>query len=311
MLAALMVKEVAVTLPLALLLWDRACAPAPRPWRDDLRRHLVHWALLIGVLGLWFWGAGYGRLAQSAFEHRGVADNLRSQVNAIVYLLSRLVMLNGLDADPELPVFERWSAALLAQAALLAAALAAGVLALTRRPWIGFGVLWAALHLLPGNSIIPRYDLANERQLYLANVGIFMGFAALLAQAAQRLSPHTATLAATVLATALAIATADRNRVYRDEISFWQDAATKSPTNARAHNNLGYAYAKSGRFDDARRAYGRALELRPGYQRARNNLRALPAPDVPLPLPLLLPAPPQPPAFAAPPPPAFAVPPSR
>ena len=67
-----------------------------------------------------------------------------------------------------------------------------------------------------------------------------------------------------------------RNEVYRDEIAFWRDVTTKSPANARAFNNLGYAYQLAGRHDEARAAYRHALALAPAQVQARWNLEALP-----------------------------------
>ncbi|MFH0773983.1 MAG: tetratricopeptide repeat protein [bacterium] len=49
----------------------------------------------------------------------------------------------------------------------------------------------------------------------------------------------------------------------------------KSPYNARVFNNLGYAYAIAGRYKEAERAYSKALELKPDYWIARNNLTKL------------------------------------
>ena len=59
------------------------------------------------------------------------------------------------------------------QTVLLGALVALGVANLRARPWITFGVLWFFLQLAPTNSIVPRLDVANDRQLYLASWGLF------------------------------------------------------------------------------------------------------------------------------------------
>ena len=48
-----------------------------------------------------------------------------------------------------------------------------------------------------------------------------------------------------------------------------------APWNARAHNNLGYAYQLAGRTDDARREYHSALLFDPHHQKTRFNLMFL------------------------------------
>jgi Flp pilus assembly protein TadD len=73
----------------------------------------------------------------------------------------------------------------------------------------------------------------------------------------------------------LATATVQRNRVYADEIRFWEDVARRTPGNARAANNLGIAYAYACRDAAAAAQFERALRLQSGYYRARINLRLL------------------------------------
>jgi Tfp pilus assembly protein PilF len=47
------------------------------------------------------------------------------------------------------------------------------------------------------------------------------------------------------------------------------------PNSARAHFGLGRAYQASGKLDDAKAEYLRALAIDPKYQRARDALAAL------------------------------------
>jgi Flp pilus assembly protein TadD len=89
--------------------------------------------------------------------------------------------------------------------------------------------------------------------------------------------------AATGLALALLTATVLRNGDYRTEVTLWTATVAASPQNARAWNNLGYAYQLAGEPSRARESYLRALRLDPGSFRAYWNLQALP--DAPAPAP--------------------------
>ena len=145
-----------------------------------------------------------------------------------------------------------------------------------RRPAIAFGLLWFLLWLLPTNSLLPRYDVANDRQLYLALIGPAWLFGLGIAAACHRLARRWLSVAATTtVGVLLAVATLQRNHVYADEIRFWQDVVHKSPLSPRAANNLGMAYAFVCRDAEALREFERAVRLQPGYIRARINLRLL------------------------------------
>jgi hypothetical protein len=78
-----------------------------------------------------------------------------------------------------------------------------------------------------------------------------------------------------MLCLVLATATHVRNRVYADEITFWNDVVAKSPWNARGFNNLGFALALNHRDEEADAAFREALRLDPAYVRAAVNLKLL------------------------------------
>jgi hypothetical protein len=84
-----------------------------------------------------------------------------------------------------------------------------------------------------------------------------------------------------MLALGLALATFHRSQVYSDEVSFWRDVAEKSPHNARAFSNLGYALAMACRTDDAERTLRIAFELDPASTQPVINLTLLRAGTLP------------------------------
>lgn len=271
-------KETAVTLPAALLLWEVAINRKRLALAEIVRWQGVHWILLLFLGMALFLHPGHGYLMLVSFETRGVASNLLSQANGVLYLLSRLLFIHQLNFDPALPVISGWSLPLAINASFLVLLFATGIWQLRQRPWLGFGILWFFLHMLPTSSIVPRLDIANERHLYLANWGIFLALGTVMAgwvrqPAWQGSAARYCSIA--LLATCM-VFTHQRNEVYRSEVAMWEDVVGKSPHNARAYNNLGYAYGLAGRHEEARRAYLAALHLRPDYTKASNNLFALP-----------------------------------
>ena len=59
--------------------------------------------------------------------------------------------------------------------------------------------------------------------------------------------------------------------LWREATVRWEQATKSDPTYAAAWNNLGIGYEQLGRFDDARKAYEKALELEPNNTYFRDN----------------------------------------
>lgn len=269
--AALAVKETAVTLPLALLLWELAAGRRPG---EALRATRRHWLVLLVALGVIAAMPGYRRLLAVSLDVRTIGDNLLTQIGGVWYLLTQPLLLLRTNIDPGLPAHNALTAPLALQGLALGALLAASLLLLRRLPWAGLAGTWLFLHLAPTNSLLPRLDVANDRQLYLASIGAAMLISLALWQRVPRGWPVAL---AGSLALVLATATVLRNRDYRDEVTLWRASVAGAPHNARAWNNLGFAQHLAGDDDAARASYLRALALDPGYGKARLNLDALPA----------------------------------
>jgi tetratricopeptide (TPR) repeat protein len=274
--AALLVKETAVTLPLALLLLDGIrlrLAPA-----QMLRRQSWHWLVLIGGLLVIAASPAYRHLLDVSLSTRETIDNLLSQANAVYYLAGQLILPWRMNIDPELPVMTGATPVLVLRMALIVAIIVFGLRNLRRYPWPALAILWFFLHLLPTNSLLPRLDVANDRQLYLASIGVFflagIGVQNLMRRANRR---RLAAAATGLVLLGLGVATVQRNQVYESEVAFWEDALMKSPRKARVANNLGFAYQQTGRYAEAKLAYQQAIEADPDYWRARINLEALEA----------------------------------
>lgn len=277
--AALGTKETAVTLPAVLLLLDSL--GAKRSLGKSLKRQSAHWLVLIGGTLAIAASPTYRHLFDVSFSTRSVFENLLTQVNAIRYLAGQLIMPWRTNADPDLPVLSALTPMLAFQALAIVALVAIGLRSLRPRPLAAFSILWFFLHLLPTNSVLPRLDVANDRQLYLASIGAFAAAAAGLQQLMVRVNRRwLANATVGVLFIGLGFTTVQRNEDYRSDVAFWEDAVGKSPNKPRAFNNLGYVYQQAGRFDEARRAYARAIELDPDYWRARINLDVLGNPAV-------------------------------
>jgi tetratricopeptide (TPR) repeat protein len=266
-LAALATKEVAATLPAALLLCDVLDLRRPFELRAALKRQAPHWLVLGIGLALMAGLPRYREMLETSLALRGPKEQLALQAAAIARHAGVLVLAVPPNIDPEVPFVPA------AAGFAILAAIAVGLALLRRQPWSAFALLWLFLHLAPTNSFLARADAVNDRQLYLAAIGPLA-----LAGLALALMPRWRAAAIVVVAAVLGAATVARNQDYRSEVALWSDTTRKSPGSARAFNNLGYAYQQVGRHAEARAAYQRALALDPEDLKARVNLRLLSPP---------------------------------
>jgi tetratricopeptide (TPR) repeat protein len=96
-------------------------------------------------------------------------------------------------------------------------------------------------------------------------------FDALRARFRFHLSPFIDSLFFLILLT-LSLATYERNLVWKNDVSLWEDVVRRTPGSARGHYNLGNTHRNLGELDKAIREYQIALELVPNLVEAHNNL---------------------------------------
>jgi len=274
---AVATKEAAITFPLALLWWEASRRSGPLDWKAIARRQAAHWVVLAAAAAALLAHPLYGSRIVPDLGLESFRRNALSQVDAVTYLVLRLVRIHPLNIDPDLRMASSWNLTLAVEAALLLALCVAGLFSLRKRRWWGLGLAWFVLVLLPTNSLLPRLDLANDRHLYLAGFGLFVALGVEVAGSNRGPVPGRRWLwppVAAVIAL-LAVFTAMRNRDYASEVRLWEQTARVSPAKPRVFNNLGLSYSEAGQLELAERAYREALRLNPSYEVARENLEIL------------------------------------
>jgi Flp pilus assembly protein TadD/uncharacterized membrane protein len=138
---------------------------------------------------------------------------------------------------------------------------------------VAFGIVWFFITLLPVCHIIPHHELLAEHYLYLPSVGLCL-VAALAGERFLTAGKNNVLLTACLLAVLVLFAfrIADRNRDWSDSLTLYEKTVQTAPQCARAHSNLGEAYASRGRIDEAIEACRQALAIKPRYAEARYNL---------------------------------------
>ncbi|GAB4120048.1 MAG: hypothetical protein Fur0026_10790 [Sideroxydans sp.] len=267
-LAALLCKETAITFPFALLLWERYALVEQR---NPCKAQWTSWALLLAAVLLFLFSTAYQTHMARSAHFNTLGGNLATQANGMLWLLQQWALPLWLNIDPDLPLYRHlfdapW--ALLATLALIVIAWRLRKL----RPWWSFALGWTMLHLLPLYVLLPRLDIANERQLYL--VGWPLALALCIELFRQMKADHARIVMLTLLLAA-GLLTAQRNLDYQSEVALWQATVEQSPNKARVHNNLGHAYLLAGRDAEAETAFISALRIDPLQPEALINMKKL------------------------------------
>jgi tetratricopeptide (TPR) repeat protein len=137
-----------------------------------------------------------------------------------------------------------------------------------------FSACWFFVALFPNSNIIPINALIYEHWLYLPSLGFFVTIAWLIEGLLKhgKISRYAAVSVAVLAALFYMWRTAERNKEWRDGISFYESMIRYAPDSARVHNNLAMAYSDKGRIEDAAAEYRRAISLSDDYPQTHYNL---------------------------------------
>ena len=260
---SLMSKEMAVTLPVVIFLWN-FCAE----WRESegawlrrsiqaTKRALIKDKWLYGLLAVAsigfaayaiFFQRASGRTSGSGVEYWGgsLFATLLTVVRVHAWYLKQLIYPTPIAQyfgafDISTSLLE-WR--VLVAIMLVGSVLIGGVILLKREPLISFAVFAYFAMLAPVSQIIPHHELLADHYLYLPMIS----FSLLIGLVVSRLSERgkrpgfIAYGLVSVFIVALAGATVARNRDWKDELAVWEANYKSVPNSPRASYNLGGLY---------------------------------------------------------------------
>jgi len=132
---------------------------------------------------------------------------------------------------------------------------------------MALGIGWFYLTASVESSVLPIKDLIFEHRAYLPGIGILL---ATLTAIALVLTTGTGAVRRPVLwMTGLVVALSiilgsaafARNRVWLNELDFWNDVVAKIPNKAIGYNNRGNAFAQKGQLDLALQDINRTIDF--------------------------------------------------
>ena len=138
---------------------------------------------------------------------------------------------------------------------------------------ISFGIFWFFITLSVESSIIPiSQNVIFEHRTYLPSFGFFIAFTGAFFYLFREKYLHVALIILLLIATVNTYLTYQRNKIWKDDYTLWNDCVTKSPDKARTRNNRGTVYIKLGQHQLAVEDFNHAIRINPDYTEAYYNL---------------------------------------
>ena len=270
-------KEIAVTLPLIVLLYEWwFFQDLQLYW---LRANWKYFFLIFVVAGLMafiYLGGSPVDTILRTYEQRDftILDRGLTQFRVLVFYISllifphpsRLNLLHNISISHSLfePITTLFSLG------IIAGLIGFAIYMANRERLVSFCILWFFVNLVIESSLI-GLEIIYEHRLYLP----MFGFALLLSYLLFHSLLNRRLLAmglSICIILSLGTATYLRNGVWKDNLIFWSDVVSKNPQNHRAHVALGNVLKDMGRKREAIEQYEEALRIKADYVKGHNNL---------------------------------------
>ena len=286
-LLALGSKEVAVSVPILVLLFDRTFMAGNfrKAWQERK-------VLYLGLMVVWL-GFAFIQLHAAKRTWAGLGEQSETlswwlyalnQPAVILHYLRLAVWPHPLNLDYFWPV-ARASKQLLPSILVIGAMLGLTLWGLIRLPKIAYLAVFFFLILAPTSSVMPILDLAVEHRMYLplAPVIIFIVISVYYVTTSGQndgisFSPMNRLTITTIVAcsiSVLGVLTYLRNEDYQNPVDLWQTAALRAPNNPRAHHNYAFNLAEAGFYDEALRQFAITIKLAPDTAMFQTNYGVL------------------------------------
>ncbi len=271
---SLMSKPMAVTLPVALFLFDYLGSR-----KIDIKSAVekVPYFILSIIFSVITVRSHYSSQDAPVRPVINLAAGLSGAVNGIIFYIAKIFWPVNLSCFyPYIGREWRSYFHFTALPFIFIFILAAAALYSMRRTRIAaFGAAFFVAALLPVLQLIPfGQEVPADRFTYIASIGIFFavseGFA-FFWKKPQRLPRFMSVSIAALIVIVLSFVSNARCKVWQDSFTLWNDAIKKYPALPQAYKNRADAYKEAGLADKALQDYGQALILKSGYPQALNN----------------------------------------
>ncbi len=278
LLAALLSKEMAVTLPVVILSFHWLVSSKNKD-EGLFEKSFVNLMVVMGLVTAVYLGfiysvySGLPESLSSGYKNQPPFSGLLTFPLIFFYYLKLLFLPVPLLADYDFPLTTSPGSPLFFVPLVLMVALI-GLIRFVRKEQ-RFLIVWFFLTFLPVASIVPTFNIIAERFLYIPSVSFILFFSIFIGSATEQVSSSKRNFSLTLLILVLSfflLLTVSRNSLWKNDYTLWKDVLKYNELSFLAHNNLGNWYRKRGDLDDAFAAYRKAISLWRGNAKVHYNL---------------------------------------
>lgn len=270
-------KEMAITLPLIVYLYERIYGRRGKGAGSILFNRYNAGYIAVTVVYLFFRFFYFQSPEGEEELHRwGLWERFMTIPVLILSYLKLIVFPVSLSAEYVILPVRLVSPTLLFSSIAVISLLAIAFMKGEKERGIAFGTGFFIATLLPVSNIIQLTNPFAMRYLYLPTAGLAIAAGVIISNIAgsqdakiRRRSIFMLSLSILAIYSAAVVM---RNEVWRSDYTLWSDTVRKAPDSGRAHLGLGLSYYEKNRLNDAVRHYQIALSLTPDYAKGHNNL---------------------------------------
>jgi protein O-mannosyl-transferase len=146
-----------------------------------------------------------------------------------------------------------------------------GIFLFKKQRILSFGIFWFFLTLAIESSFIPIPNVIFEHRTYLPSVGYFLILSSGVYIFLWDRNRNLVIAILMILVVSNSFLTYERNKVWKDDLSLWNDVISKPPVKARPYYNRGVAYATLGEWQKSLADNDSAIGINPAYLDAYIN----------------------------------------
>ena len=275
---ALACKQNAAIFPFLILLYEWFFyQDLSKAWLKNNLKYFFCFGLVLTIVAFVYLGSDpLGKLSslrdfsESRFT---LTERVLTQFRVVVHYLSIFFWPHPsrLNLDHDFPLSQSFTDPIttLLGSLFLTGLLLMGFLGARRYRLVSFCIFWYFVNLAIESTVIPL-AVIFEHRTYMPYMGVALCSVVLVDRILK--IPSLKVALVLLVSAAFAFWTYQRNEIWREPVSLWQDAAAKSPNKARPHNNLGLAQLDLGRYDEAIAQFESVLAIEPGHIEAINSL---------------------------------------